>query len=73
MNKDQIKDYDFQEDVLPPKIVMDHLKAHDSRMDDEQPYMALAKASYTTRFWRYIEGQEDMNSAYEIYIQEGLK
>ena len=66
MNKDQIKDYDFQEDVLPPKIVMDHLKAHDSRMDDEQPYMALAKASYTTRFWRYIEGQENTNSAYEM-------
>jgi hypothetical protein len=35
-------------------------------MEDEQPYMALAKASYTTRFWRYIEGQEDLTAAYEM-------
>jgi len=66
MNKDQVKGYDFDEDILPPKIVMEHLRAHDSRMDDEQPYMALAKASYTTRFWRYIEGQEDLSAAYEM-------
>ena len=44
MNKDQIQDYDFSEDSFPPSVVMDHLKAHDARMDDEQPYMALAKA-----------------------------
>tara|TARA_R110000824_G_scaffold94249_1_gene227551 strand:- start:2896 stop:5196 length:2301 start_codon:yes stop_codon:yes gene_type:complete len=62
MNKDQIKGYDFDSDILPPTVVMDHLRAHDNRMDDEQPYMALAKASYTTRFWEYIEGQEDTNS-----------
>ena len=66
MNKDQIQGYDFDNDVLSPSIVMDHLRAHDARMDDEQPYMALAKASYTTRFWKYIEGQEDLNSAYEM-------
>jgi len=66
MNKDQVKGYDFKEDILPPKIVMEHLKAHDNRMDDEQPYMALAKASYTTRFWRYIEGQEDTGLANEL-------
>ena len=66
MNIDQVKGYDFKDDVLPPKVVMEHLRAHDSRMDDEQPYMALAKASYTTRFWRYIEGQEDLNAAYEM-------
>ena len=62
MNTDQIREYDFKEDTLPPKVVMDHLRAHDTRMDDEQPYMALAKASYTTRFWKYIEGQEGLNS-----------
>jgi hypothetical protein len=66
MNKDQIQGYDFDNDVLAPSIVMDHLRAHDARMDDEQPYMALAKASYTTRFWKYIEGQEDLNVAYEM-------
>tara|TARA_Y100001972_G_scaffold129131_1_gene194357 strand:- start:5181 stop:7466 length:2286 start_codon:yes stop_codon:yes gene_type:complete len=66
MNKDQIKGYDFSDDSLPPKVVLEHLRAHDARMDDEQPYMALAKASYTTRFWRYIEGSEDLNSTYEM-------
>ena len=66
MNKDQIKDYDFKEDSLKPSVVMDHLRAHDSRMEDEQPYMALAKASYTTRFWRYIEGSEDLSASYEM-------
>jgi hypothetical protein len=66
MNKDQIKDYDFKEDSLKPSVVMDHLRAHDARMEDEQPYMALAKASYTTRFWRYIEGSEDLSAAYEM-------
>ena len=66
MNKDQIKGYDFDRDILPPKTVIDHLRAHDARMDDEQPYMALAKACYTTRFWQYIEGQEDLNVAYEM-------
>ena len=65
MNKDQIKGYDFDSDVLSPTVVMDHLRAHDNRMDDEQPYMALAKASYTTRFWKYIEGQEE-SAAYEM-------
>ena len=66
MNKDQVKGYDFKDDILPPNIVMEHLKAHDNRMDDEQPYMAMAKASYTTRFWRYIEGQEDTSLANEL-------
>tara|TARA_R100001082_G_scaffold32510_1_gene16682 strand:+ start:8102 stop:10354 length:2253 start_codon:yes stop_codon:yes gene_type:complete len=66
MNKDQIKDYNFKSDQLPPSVVMEHLRAHDARMDDEQAYMALAKASYTTRFWRYIEGKEDLSHSYEM-------
>lgn len=66
MNIDQIKDYDFKDDQLPPTVVMEHLRAHDARMDDEQSYMALAKASYTTRFWRYIEGKEDLSRSYEM-------
>lgn len=66
MNKDQIEEYDFKNDILPPKVVLEHLRAHDNRMEDEQPYMALAKASYTTRFWRYVEGREDMNQAYDM-------
>ena len=66
MNKDQIKDYDFDNDTLQPKVVMEHLKAHDDRMDNDQPYMALAKAAYTTKFWRFVEGQENLNVQYEM-------
>lgn len=66
MKRDQIKDYDFSEDILSPLRVMEHLSAHDQRMESDQPYMALAKAAYTTKFWRYIEGQEDLNVAYEM-------
>ena len=66
MNKDQISGYDFKEDSLKPSVIMEHLRAHDVRMGDEQPYMALAKAAYTTRFWRYIEGNEDLSASYEM-------
>lgn len=66
MKREDINGYDFSKDILPPKYVLEHLKAHDSEMDEEQPYMALAKASYTTKFWRYIQGQEDLNVAYEM-------
>ena len=66
MKKQDIAGYDFSKDKLTPKMVMDHVRAHDSRMHNEQPYMALAKAAYTTKFWRYIEGQEDLNVAYEM-------
>ena len=66
MNKDQIKDYDFDNDTLQPKVVMEHLKAHDDRMDNDQPFMALAKAAYTTKFWRFVEGQENLNVQYEM-------
>ncbi len=66
MKREDIKGYDFTDDILNPDRVMDHLRAHDERMDTEQPYMALAKAAYTTKFWRYVEGQEDLNIAYEM-------
>tara|TARA_R110001583_G_scaffold3383_18_gene21838 strand:- start:2697 stop:5000 length:2304 start_codon:yes stop_codon:yes gene_type:complete len=66
MNKQDINGYDFSNDRITPTMVMDQLRAHDARMHNEQPYMALAKAAYTTKFWRYIEGQEDLNVAYEM-------
>tara|TARA_R110000824_G_scaffold36410_8_gene113277 strand:- start:1082 stop:3313 length:2232 start_codon:yes stop_codon:yes gene_type:complete len=61
MDRDSIRDYDFSEDILPPNSVMEHLRAHDSRMDDDQPTMALAKASYTTNFWKFIDSQEEVS------------
>lgn len=61
MDRESIKDYDFSEDILPPDTVLEHLRAHDSRMDDDQPSMALAKAAYTTNFWKFIDSQEEVS------------
>ena len=58
MDKQTIKGYDFSDDILPPQEVLSQLSAHDVRMESLQPDMALAKAAYMTRVWRYIEGQE---------------
>jgi|TARA_B100000282_G_scaffold285452_1_gene250988 hypothetical protein len=66
MYRDMIEGYDFSKDMLKPMEVLDHLRAHDNRMDNDQSHMALAKAAYTTKYWRYIEGQEDYNTNYEL-------
>ena len=66
MYRDMIEGYDFDKDMLKPREVLDHLRAHDNRMDNDQSHMALAKAAYTTKYWRYIEGQEDYNTNYEL-------
>ena len=68
MDKQTVKGYDFSDDILPPKEVLAQLSAHDVRMESLQPDMALAKAAYMTRFWRYIEGQERFspNQNYEL-------
>ena len=63
MDKKAIKEYDFSDDILPPKEVLSQLGSHDIRMESLQPDMALAKSAYMTRFWRYIEGQERVSSS----------
>ena len=63
MDRKDIKGYDFSEDILKPRDVLEQLRAHDNRMDDDKHNMALAKAAYSTKFWQYIEGQEDYNTA----------
>ena len=66
MYRDMIDGYDFTKDMIKPREVLNHLRAHDNRMDNDQSQMALAKAAYTTKYWRYIEGQEDYNTNYEM-------
>lgn len=61
-----IDGYDFSKDEMKPTEVLEQLRAHDSRMRDEQSHMALAKAAYTTRYWRYIEGQEGTGANYDL-------
>jgi hypothetical protein len=66
MDLHQIKGYDFTGDIIQPRNVMEHLRAHDARMEDDQPQMALNKAAFTTRFWHHIEGVEDYQQHYEL-------
>ena len=63
MDRKDIQGYDFSHDILKPQDVINQLRAHDDRMDDDKHHMALAKAAYSTKFWQYIEGQEDFNTA----------
>ena len=45
---------DFSNDELPPEFIKQHLLAHDKRMRDGRSDWALAKACYTTNYWKYI-------------------
>ena len=58
MQNVEISEYDFSEDQLPPKTVLEHLKAHDIRMKEIQPVLSLVKAAYETRFWKWIAARE---------------
>lgn len=54
MNHDAIKTHDFADDQLPPVAVLEHLKLHDARMKDAAKPLALIKAAYETRFWKWM-------------------
>ena len=45
---------DFSNDELPPEFIKQHLLAHDKRMRDGRSDWALAKACYTTNYWKHI-------------------
>ena len=53
------KDFDFEDDQLPPNSIHEQLKAHDKRMKDGREELAQAKAFYMTRWWRHIRGRAD--------------
>lgn len=57
MDYEALKNRDFKDDHLSPRAVLNHVDAHDKEMRDKQPRMALAKASYITRFWEWVEGE----------------
>lgn len=59
MDYEALKNRDFKEDHLEPKAVLNHVAMHDKEMRDKQPRMALAKASYITRFWEWVEGERN--------------
>tara|TARA_R110000824_G_scaffold61570_2_gene163731 strand:+ start:322 stop:2628 length:2307 start_codon:yes stop_codon:yes gene_type:complete len=64
MDSEQIKDYDFENDHIPPTMVHTFVRSHDALMDDLQPEMALIKSTYMTNFWKYVEGTESKSSNY---------
>ena len=37
-------------------MIRDHLKSHDKRMKDGRERFSLAKACYTTSYWKYVQG-----------------
>ena len=37
-------------------MIRDHLKSHDKRMKDGRESFSLAKACYTTSYWKYVQG-----------------
>lgn len=59
MDYESLKSRQFDEDNLPPKAILNHVHMHDKEMRDKQPRMALAKASYITRFWEWVEGERN--------------
>tara|TARA_R100000458_G_C8277553_1_gene253122 strand:+ start:2614 stop:4872 length:2259 start_codon:yes stop_codon:yes gene_type:complete len=48
------QDRDFSNDELPPEFIKQHLLAHDKRMREGRKGWALAKACYTTNYWKHI-------------------
>lgn len=61
--------YDYDGDVTPPKVVHEHLKAHDARMRKGREDLALAKAAYTTSYWEHVrEGKDKDATTIEIEV-----
>jgi hypothetical protein len=53
------KEYDYSEDILPPRAVLEQVRAHDERMRKLRPEMAEAKACYQTEWWSSRRGTKD--------------
>ena len=47
---------DEEEDEITPKVVLEHVRAHDRRMRKGREDWAMAKASYMTQYWRHMRG-----------------
>jgi hypothetical protein len=52
-----VSKHKYDDDEIAPKLVHEHLNAHDHRMRVEQPKLSEAKAHYTSRYWRHINGE----------------
>ncbi len=50
--------YDFENDKLPPKDVLEQVVAHDARIREHHANWALFDAMYNTEFWEHIQGAE---------------
>lgn len=50
------EDHDFDNDEISPEIVKQQVLAHDKRMRDGRNQWSLAKACYTTNYWKHVRG-----------------
>lgn len=62
-------DYDFSDDDLPPRDVLEHLRAHDKRMRDGRDEWGLAKATYENDYWDYVLGAPDAAAKWLAYTR----
>lgn len=62
-------EHDFSDDNLKPQDVLDHLRAHDDRMKSQANHWALAKAMYTTNYWKYMRGNNSASGNSEATWQ----
>ena len=53
-DESKYQDRDFDNDELPPEFIKQHLLAHDKRMREGRKNWALAKACYTTNYWKHV-------------------
>jgi len=53
---------------MPPQLVIQKVRAHDTLMEELQPEMALIKSTYMTNFWKYVEGTESKSSNYNYEL-----
>ena len=54
---------DEANDEITPRIVLEHVRAHDRSMRRDREDWALAKASYMTQYWRHVRGTSGGSSS----------
>jgi len=58
------------EDELTPSVVLEQVKAHDTRMDHLRTRMGAVKAAYCTRFWEWVHNSSDELGDYRLFSSD---
>ena len=54
---EKYQDRDYSQDQIPPRVVHEHLRAHDKLMKKQRHQWALTKACYTTNYWNHVRNR----------------